>query len=288
MQERKLTDAEKKRAASKRKMDKRIPKKEDVASGDDPGESKIERSLIRMNQTEDALEDVEEEKTVETLTSRAARAAIEQAVMQTPEFRQAVETALTLFAPFVVYEQDAPEEARLMLFPAFMHITKEQINAEIVQRYSPVKNVSGGEPADLEDLEDLKIVQEGIDDSISILKKRTGGDFPTPGARALNQLEYEVLSALAYTETVLFYRMGEDDLLRGYIELSSQYRMRANQPKGTRVRSWVSVDKFAAKFVDPLSDDSVEDMVMALVEKDAEIDAGYTPYFMRWREAELI
>ena len=213
----------------------------------------------------------------------------EIAVEDIPGFSKAFQVAMDLFEQFIVYELDAPEEPRIMLFPAFMHIKTEDINAEIVQKYSPKP---GGPPLEVSPgrLENLKIIQEGIMDSIGILRQRTNNAFPMPGERALRQIEYETLSNLAAIETRLFYRVTADDLLVGHIKLTQNpaHSIRANQPLGTRFRSWVSVDAFTRIFHPVLADDSHEDMVTALIAYDRVVNAAYERYFMRWREAELI
>lgn len=223
-----------------------------------------------------------------TAESTAEQTPEKRDIEQTPEFAAAFQRAMELFAQFIIFEKDAPEEPRLLLFPAFIHIKKEDIDAEIVTMYIAGKLKAPADVAEIADLGDLKIIQDGISDSISILKKRTEGAFPSPGTRALNQLEYESLSELAWTETVTFYRITEADLVRGHVRLSSQHTMQANQPPGTRVRSWVAVKEFTKLFVDVLAAEEHEDIIMDLIEKDAEIGAGYACYFLRWREAELI
>jgi len=211
-------------------------------------------------------------------------------MVDTPEFARAFQVVMDLFVQFIILEKDAPDEPRLLLFPAFMHITKEEIDKEIVALYGPNAKAAAIQPAvvGIVDLEDIKIIQEGISDAISILKKRTAGAFPSPGTRALNQLEYESLSELAWTQTVTFYRIGEADLVRGHVRLSSEHTMQANQPPGTRVRSWVAVREFTKLFFDVLAAEEHEDIIADLIEKDAEIGAGYSCYFLRWREADLV
>lgn len=203
-------------------------------------------------------------------------------IAMSPEFPGAALTAMAMFDQFIVYEQDAPEEARIMLFPAFMHITREDVKAEILTRYA-------GEPSRfLGTAEDAKIIVEGIDDAVSILKKRTDGAFPMPSERGLTQLEYSTLSELAWIEAALFYRIQEEDLLRGHIRLSSGHALSANQPLGSRFRSWVSVQEFTKQFFEVLKDDTIQDKVMAMVELDQAKGMGYARYFLRWREAEKI
>lgn len=233
------------------------------------------------------------EITIEPVDSVQERKAKEAQIMASPEFQTAVKVALKLFDQFIAYEVDAPEEARIMTFPAYLHISREEVNLEIMSIYNPgVKPPAISVVQDnwygMDPLEQIEIVRNGISDAISILKLRTDGAFPAPGTRELKGYEYTSLSDLAWIEAALFYRITEKDKTVGFIDVSTIHKIRANQAVKSRFRSWTKVDKFAVLFVDVLSNPDVEDMVTALIEKDAEINAGYAQYLLRWREAELI
>ncbi len=233
----------------------------------------------------------EVEKTVEPPESVQERKTRQAQIMASPEFHTAVNVVHDVFNQFIVFEIDAPKEARIMLFPAFMHITREAVNAEIISLYGvkpPQVGVAPGGLLQMEYLEDIRLIQDGISDAISILKLRTEGAFPAPGTRALKDYEYTSLSDLAWIEAALFYRITEKDKTVGFIDVSTMHKIRANATVNSRFRSWIAVDKFAVLFVDVLSNPDVEDMVMALMDKDAEINAGYAQYLLRWREGELI
>lgn len=224
-----------------------------------------------------------------TAISTAEQTAEKPDIVQTAEFADAFQKAMEVFAQFIIFEKDAPEEPRMLMFPSFTHIKKEDIDAEIVAMYTPGSvKAPLADVTEIADLDYLKIIQDGISDSISILKKRTEGKFPTPGTRALNQLEYESLSDLAWTETVTFYRITEADLVRGHVRLSSQHTMQANQPPGTRIRSWVAVKEFTKLFYDVLRVEEHQDIIADLIAKDVQIGAGYSCYFLGWREAGLL
>ncbi len=226
----------------------------------------------------------------ETAQEREARYA---RIMASPEFPIAVKVALKLFAPFIAYEVDAPEEARIMLFPAFMHITRVEVNIEIGSIYAP-----GVEPPPvsigplgwygMDALAQIEIVRNGISDAISILKLRTDGAFPIPGSRPLKDYEYTALSDLAWIEAALFYRITEKDKTVGFIDVTTIHKMRASKPVKSRFRTWLTVDKVAVEYVDVLSNPDVDDMVTALIDKANELNNGHGQYFLRWREAELI
>lgn len=206
------------------------------------------------------------------------------AIELTPEFDRAVNVTMDLFSQFMIYERDKPEEARIQIFPAYMHFRREDIDAEILVRYS-----SGIESQFQGSLEDLKLINWGIDDALDILRKRTSGSFPQPpGTGPLSDLQFEALSELAFIETSYFFRYSEEDLLRGYVQLSSRHAFSATGQKGSRFRVWISVQKFAKKFIHVLSREDVDDMVAALIEDEVAIETTYDAYFLRWREAGLI
>lgn len=203
----------------------------------------------------------------------------------TPEYHRAVEVTMELLDQFIIYEKDSPEEARLQIFPAFMHIKIEHVAAEIFARYRQEPEKESGS---MGTIEDLKLIQWGIDDALDILKKRTDGAFPSPGQGGLSDLQFEALVELAHIEAAYFYRYTEEDLTRGYIQLNSIHTIGATSPVGSRFRMWLPVQKFAKKFMHVLAREGVADMVLELMQDEVVIQNQYDRYLLRWREAELI
>lgn len=239
---------------------------------------------------EDIIDGVDEE-TLDTLAGSQAGETItiapkvpeDKDIELTPEFQRAVQATMDLLDQFIIYERDKPEEGRIQMFPAYMHFKREDINAEILVRYA-----TGVESLFEGSLEDLKLIQWGIDDALDILRKRTDGAFPTPGGGPLSDLQFEALSELAHIETSYFYRYSEEDLTRGYVQVSSRHAFGASSPVGSRFRTWVSVQKFAKKFIHVLSRENIDDMATALIEDEQIIATEYDRYLLRWREAGLI
>lgn len=207
-------------------------------------------------------------------------------IIELPQkFQQAVIVVMDMFHDFIVYEQDAPEEARIMLFPAYMHIKQEDIDNQIKVQYGMLAQ---GEDGGFHGSEgDHQIILTGVLDSISILRKRTNNNFPQ-GQTPLTQEQFQVLRDLAAIETRLFYRLSEDDCMRRYIPICEKYTLRANHPPGTRIRHWITVEKMAQLFFTILMDESIEDKIAAMIEHDEANGIGHAMWFMRWREAELI
>jgi hypothetical protein len=207
-------------------------------------------------------------------------------VIEMPEkFHKAVMVAMELFNDFIVYEVDAPEEARIMLFPAYMHIKQEDIDRQIKVQYNMLAQ---GDDAAFHGSEvDRQIILWGVLDSISILRKRTNNSFPQ-GQTPLTAEQFKALSELAAVETRLFYRLSESDCMRRYIPVCEKYSIRANQPPGSRIRHWITVEMMAKLFFTILIDDSIEDKIAAMIEQDEANKIGHAMWFMRWREAELI
>ena len=231
---------------------------------------------------EEAMKTLAVSQTEETITI-APKVPEDTAIELTPEFERAVNVTMDVFEQFIIYERDKPEEGRLQIFPAYMHFKREDIDAEILVRYS-----TGMESQFKGSLEDLKLINWGIDDALSILKKRTSDTFPFPGTGPLNDLQFQALSEVAFVETAYFFRYSEEDLLRGYVQVSSRHAFSASSSVGSRFRTWLTVQQFAKKFIHVLSRENVDDMVAALLEDEDVIAIGYDAYILRWREAGLI
>ena len=241
---------------------------------------------------EEIISGVGEDKIKETLAGTqpgetvtiAPKVAEDITIELTPEFDRAVKVTMELLDQFIIYERDKPEEARIQMFPAYMHFQQADIDAEILIRYPPF-----AESRFEGSLEDLKLIQWGIDDALDILRKRTDGSFPQPpGTGPLSDLQFEALSELAHLEASYFFRYSEEDLLRGYVQVSSIHAFSASGQKGSRFRIWITAQKFAKKFIHVLSREDVDDMVAALIEDEVVIETTYNMYFLRWREAGLI
>ena len=297
----KLTEAEKKRRASKRKAEKKrlaasqaatlsmIAKKAEAGMHADQAEiPPVEEKLIRSVKMAKAAEPPTPVQIVPPPVE-VDWAAVEA----TEEFQRGFIKAMDMFAEFIVCQRDKPEEPRIFMFPAYMHIKEQDCAREIVTLYSPVAPIA--REFDPIVLEDLKLIQEGIEDSISILQRRTRKlephlAFPSAGERALKPIEYEVLLELTVRETRLWYRIQPVDLMKGYIEISSQDLDAVSDPAGTRIRTWLTMQNFTRHFYMVLGDDSLDDegVVDGLIQESDRSSRGYAKFFRRWREAEKI
>lgn len=277
----------KKKAAAQRATEKERQKA--AAEKKRADESKaVDAQFSEIEGLEEVIAEVDAEQEKKQAPKIVDTPDLSRDVELTEEYRRAVLVTMDLFDQFIVYERDAPKEPRLMIWPAYTHIKNKAIDAAIVAKYSPGDDKLRVVFDQAEDLEDVKRIDDGIISAISILKKRTDGKFPTPGERSLTQLEYESLSALSYTQTVLFHMVSTDDILRGYIQISSIHAISVNHAEGTRLRQWVTVSMFAKLFIDVLSDESIEDKVQEIIDSQHGADTGYAQYLLRWREAELI
>jgi len=113
---------------------------------------------------DETLKTLAVEEKGETITI-APKVTEDRSIELTPEFDRAVKVTMDLLDQFIIYERDKPEEARIQLFPAYMHFRREDIEAEILIRYS-----TGVESQFKGSLEDLKLINWGIDDGLDILR----------------------------------------------------------------------------------------------------------------------
>lgn len=211
-------------------------------------------------------------------------------IESTPEFKRVFARVMDYFDYYIAYERDAPEEPRLQFFPGYMHITPAQVNEAITEMY-----LAGAQleplPEDaisFDSLRDAQIIRWGIEDALSIMKKRTGDNFPFPADRGLREMEFTALSEVSYIEAAFFYRITVQDLIRGYIRISDEYATRANMPKGSRFRSCVAVKAFTKTFWEVLKDEPEGDLLTILTEYDKVHGKGCHMWFSRWREAGFL
>lgn len=293
-QQKKKKTQKKTRKRSVRKTTKKVvePDQGKLTKGQELEQPEEEEEAPPGVTVQEMIDGADKEKMLKSLVGSPAGETIsitepqpdDAAIELTPEFDRAVNVTMDLFSQFIIYERDKPEEARIQIYPAFMHFRREDIEAEILIRYSP-----GVESQFQGSLEDLKLINWGIDDGLDILRKRTSGSFPQPpGTGPLTDLQFEALSEIAFIETSYFFRYSEEDLLRGYVQVSSRHAFSASGQKGSRFRVWITAQKFAKKFIHVLSREDVDDMVAALIEDDVAIETTYDSYFLRWREAGLI
>jgi hypothetical protein len=129
---------------------------------------------------------------------------------------------------------------------------------------------------------DQKLIEDAISDSISILRARTENVFPIAGK--LTDVQFQALRELTVIEARLFYRLTAEDVMRRYIPVSSGHTMRANQPPGTRIRYWISVESMARLFLTILADDTIVDKIPFMIAYDEEHNIGHAMFLLRWRE----
>lgn len=206
---------------------------------------------------------------------------------------KALRVVMYLFKECIIYQRDAPDEARVMLFPAFLHISRDVIEAEIKARYAREPCLLSKDQDKL--TEDERIIKEGVDDAIAILRAKTGNQFTIPGQGELKDYEIESLTELAHVEATTFYRIQMEDVVRGFIYLARGkdgeiHALKIGQPPGTRIRHWGAAQKIADVFMPILIDDTMsnDEKIDAMIENDAEESKGYGKWFLRLMERGLL
>ena len=206
---------------------------------------------------------------------------------------KALRVVMEIFKKCIIYQRDKPDEARIMLFPAFLHISMETVEAEVKARYAQTPSLLNKDQEKL--TEDERIVKEGVDDAIAILRAKTANSFPMPGVRELEEYELQSLTELAHVETTTFYRIQMKDVIMGFIPLArtqdgKEYRLKVGQPPGTRIRHWGTAIKMAEMFMAILVDESLnlEEKIDAMLAHDLAEDMKYSQWLLRLRQRGLL
>lgn len=282
--------AKKKKTAKKKKVRPQTEKKRQAQQKDQDVTKVVDKAVEAIIADQDERETPAKVVLMPETSTVAPEEPRDAVIESTPEFKRAFARVLEYFDYYIAYERDAPEEPRLQFWPGNMHITREQVNEAIVEMY-----LAGAQleplPEDaitMDSLRDAQIIRWGIEDGLSIMKKRTGDKFPFPVDRGLKELEFKALSEVSYIEAAFFYRITIQDLILGYIPVSEEYAMRANMPEGSRFRSCVSVRAFTKSFWEVLKDEPEGDLLTILTEYDRVHTKGCHMWFSRWREQDKL